>query len=139
MCGSQAENMVSEIKWAFEDSLKHVSWMDGETKKAAKEKVSGRMFNKTKQEKINWCTTSWPSVHLNVNDFFLKYVMCALYSKDLRTFVIMQLFCNPFFLIWFVICKTLFLKLIMFKNYYMLSHNTEKPSVLKTSPFLSAL
>ncbi|KAM9443761.1 endothelin-converting enzyme 1 [Clarias gariepinus] len=34
-----AENMVSEIKWAFEDSLKHVSWMDRETKKAAKEKA----------------------------------------------------------------------------------------------------
>ncbi|MCI4390198.1 hypothetical protein PGIGA_G00119820 [Pangasianodon gigas] len=34
-----AENMVSEIRWAFEDSLKHVSWMDAETKKAAKEKA----------------------------------------------------------------------------------------------------
>ncbi|XP_046881183.1 endothelin-converting enzyme 1 isoform X1 [Hypomesus transpacificus] len=34
-----AENMVSEIKWAFEDSLKYVSWMDPETKKAAKEKA----------------------------------------------------------------------------------------------------
>uniref|UniRef100_A0A8C1UVQ8 Endothelin-converting enzyme 1 n=1 Tax=Cyprinus carpio TaxID=7962 RepID=A0A8C1UVQ8_CYPCA len=32
-------NMVSEIKWAFEDSLKTVSWMDPETKKAAKEKA----------------------------------------------------------------------------------------------------
>lgn len=31
--------MVAEIKWAFEDSLKYVSWMDSETKKAAKEKV----------------------------------------------------------------------------------------------------
>ncbi len=31
--------MVSEIKWAFEDSLKTVGWMDPETKKAAKEKV----------------------------------------------------------------------------------------------------
>lgn len=43
-CAYQAENMVSEIKWAFEDSLKHVSWMDGETKKAAKEKVRGRLL-----------------------------------------------------------------------------------------------
>ncbi|TSK16214.1 Endothelin-converting enzyme 1 [Bagarius yarrelli] len=34
-----AENMVLGIKLAFEDSLKHVSWMDGETKKAAKEKA----------------------------------------------------------------------------------------------------
>lgn len=34
--------MVSEIKWAFEDSLKYVSWMDSETKKAAKEKVGER-------------------------------------------------------------------------------------------------
>lgn len=44
VCVYQAENMVSEIKWAFEDSLKHVSWMDGETKKAAKEKVRGRLL-----------------------------------------------------------------------------------------------
>uniref|UniRef100_A0A3B4V2J9 Endothelin-converting enzyme 1 n=1 Tax=Seriola dumerili TaxID=41447 RepID=A0A3B4V2J9_SERDU len=34
-----AENMVAEIKWAFEDSLKYVRWMDAETKKAAKEKA----------------------------------------------------------------------------------------------------
>uniref|UniRef100_A0A673CIB2 Endothelin-converting enzyme 1 n=1 Tax=Sphaeramia orbicularis TaxID=375764 RepID=A0A673CIB2_9TELE len=34
-----AENMVAEIKWAFEDSLKYVKWMDSETKKAAKEKA----------------------------------------------------------------------------------------------------
>lgn len=35
----QAEGMVGEIKWAFEENLKYVSWMDAETKKAAKEKV----------------------------------------------------------------------------------------------------
>ncbi|XP_029630977.1 endothelin-converting enzyme 1 isoform X1 [Salmo trutta] len=34
-----AEDMVSEIKWAFEDSLKYVDWMDQGTKKAAKEKA----------------------------------------------------------------------------------------------------
>lgn len=34
-----AENMVGEIKWAFEESLKYVNWMDAETKKAAKEKA----------------------------------------------------------------------------------------------------
>ncbi|XP_029358545.1 endothelin-converting enzyme 1 [Echeneis naucrates] len=34
-----AEDMVAEIKWAFEDSLKYVGWMDSETKKAAKEKA----------------------------------------------------------------------------------------------------
>jgi len=34
--------MVAEIKWAFEESLKYVSWMDSETKKAAKEKVGVR-------------------------------------------------------------------------------------------------
>uniref|UniRef100_A0A4W6DH36 Endothelin-converting enzyme 1 n=1 Tax=Lates calcarifer TaxID=8187 RepID=A0A4W6DH36_LATCA len=34
-----AEDMVAEIKWAFEDSLKYVSWMDSDTKKAAKEKA----------------------------------------------------------------------------------------------------
>lgn len=36
--------MVSEIKGAFEDSLKHVSWMDLDTKKAAKEKVDENFF-----------------------------------------------------------------------------------------------
>lgn len=35
----QAEKMVTEIKQAFEDGLMYVSWMDTETKKAAKEKV----------------------------------------------------------------------------------------------------
>ncbi|XP_061688739.1 endothelin-converting enzyme 1 [Syngnathoides biaculeatus] len=34
-----AENMVGEIKSAFEDGLKYVSWMDVDTKKAAKEKA----------------------------------------------------------------------------------------------------
>ncbi|XP_036386960.1 endothelin-converting enzyme 1 isoform X2 [Megalops cyprinoides] len=34
-----AEDMVSEIKLAFEDGLQYVSWMDTETKKAAKEKA----------------------------------------------------------------------------------------------------
>ncbi|MEQ2172188.1 Endothelin-converting enzyme 1 [Goodea atripinnis] len=34
-----AEEMVAEIKRAFEDSLKDVSWMDSDTKKAAKEKA----------------------------------------------------------------------------------------------------
>lgn len=31
--------MVAEIKSAFEENLKYVSWMDSETKNAAKEKV----------------------------------------------------------------------------------------------------
>lgn len=31
--------MVGEIKWAFEENLKYVGWMDAETKRAAKEKV----------------------------------------------------------------------------------------------------
>uniref|UniRef100_A0A8C4HN60 Endothelin-converting enzyme 1 n=1 Tax=Dicentrarchus labrax TaxID=13489 RepID=A0A8C4HN60_DICLA len=39
-----AEDMVAEIKWAFEESLKYVSWMDSETKKAAKEKVGVYFF-----------------------------------------------------------------------------------------------
>lgn len=34
--------MVGEIKWAFEENLKYVSWMDAETKRAAKEKVGER-------------------------------------------------------------------------------------------------
>uniref|UniRef100_A0A3Q2UDK5 Endothelin-converting enzyme 1 n=1 Tax=Fundulus heteroclitus TaxID=8078 RepID=A0A3Q2UDK5_FUNHE len=36
---ANVEEMVAEIKWAFEDSLKDVSWMDLDTKKAAKEKA----------------------------------------------------------------------------------------------------
>lgn len=67
---AQAEEMVSDIKWAFEDSLKYVSWMDPETKKAAKEKVRkgysvvcprGKLFyfNSTKEPKkestATWC------------------------------------------------------------------------------------
>lgn len=38
----QVEGMVGEIKQAFEENLKYVSWMDSETKKAAKEKVGER-------------------------------------------------------------------------------------------------
>uniref|UniRef100_A0A674MBR0 Endothelin-converting enzyme 1 n=1 Tax=Takifugu rubripes TaxID=31033 RepID=A0A674MBR0_TAKRU len=34
------EDMVAEIKQAFEENLKRVSWMDSDTKKAAKEKVN---------------------------------------------------------------------------------------------------
>ncbi|XP_039611646.1 endothelin-converting enzyme 1 isoform X3 [Polypterus senegalus] len=34
-----AEDMISEIKTAFEDSLKDVTWMDDETRQAAKEKA----------------------------------------------------------------------------------------------------
>ncbi|KAJ8360466.1 hypothetical protein SKAU_G00169910 [Synaphobranchus kaupii] len=34
-----AEDMVSQIKQAFEESMQHVSWMDPATKKAAKEKA----------------------------------------------------------------------------------------------------
>lgn len=42
--------MVGEIKWAFEENLKYVSWMDAETKKAAKEKVGERkMFCRRKK------------------------------------------------------------------------------------------
>ena len=36
----QAEDMVLEIKAAFEQGLQYVSWMDEETKRAAKEKVA---------------------------------------------------------------------------------------------------
>lgn len=36
---TSAEDMVSMIKWAFEDSLKDTAWMDPETKKAAREKA----------------------------------------------------------------------------------------------------
>lgn len=40
LCVPQVEDMVTKVKWAFEDNLEGVSWMDAETKKAAKEKVS---------------------------------------------------------------------------------------------------
>uniref|UniRef100_A0A674PQE6 Endothelin-converting enzyme 1 n=1 Tax=Takifugu rubripes TaxID=31033 RepID=A0A674PQE6_TAKRU len=36
---SKVEDMVAEIKQAFEENLKRVSWMDSDTKKAAKEKA----------------------------------------------------------------------------------------------------
>ncbi|KAM7006134.1 endothelin-converting enzyme 1 [Tautogolabrus adspersus] len=36
---SIAEDMVGDIKSAFEESIKYVNWMDAETKKAAKEKA----------------------------------------------------------------------------------------------------
>lgn len=39
--------MVAEIKRAFEDSLKHVTWMDPETKDAAKEKASDSFHEPT--------------------------------------------------------------------------------------------
>ncbi|XP_034056901.1 endothelin-converting enzyme 1 isoform X1 [Gymnodraco acuticeps] len=56
-----AEDMVAEIKWAFEDSLKDVIWMDSETKKAAKEKADAIynmvgypefIMNSTKLDKV---------------------------------------------------------------------------------------
>uniref|UniRef100_A0AAQ4Q1I6 Endothelin-converting enzyme 1 n=1 Tax=Gasterosteus aculeatus aculeatus TaxID=481459 RepID=A0AAQ4Q1I6_GASAC len=37
--GAVSLTMVGDIKWAFEDSLRNVRWMDSETKKAAKEKA----------------------------------------------------------------------------------------------------
>lgn len=40
--------MVTDIKQAFEDGLKYVSWMDMDTKKAAKEKV-GHFHRKTSE------------------------------------------------------------------------------------------
>lgn len=45
LCIPQVEDMVTKIKWAFEDNLQHVSWMDAETKKAAKEKVRSLLFD----------------------------------------------------------------------------------------------
>ncbi|XP_073323626.1 endothelin-converting enzyme 1 isoform X1 [Pagrus major] len=56
-----AEDMVGEIKWAFEESLKYVGWMDSETKKAAKEKADAIynmvgypefIMNSTKLDKV---------------------------------------------------------------------------------------
>lgn len=51
-CVLQVEDMVAEIKWAFEDSLKTVGWMDPETKKAAKEKVRTDSFERND---CMWC------------------------------------------------------------------------------------
>lgn len=50
----QVEGMVGEIKQAFEENLKYVSWMDSETKKAAKEKVG---------ERCSLCALSWLRKH----------------------------------------------------------------------------
>ncbi|XP_065811164.1 endothelin-converting enzyme 1 isoform X2 [Labrus bergylta] len=58
---SQAEDMVGDIKSAFEDSIKYVNWMDAETKKAAKEKADALynmvgypefIMNATKLDKV---------------------------------------------------------------------------------------
>lgn len=35
----QAEKMINEIRAAFKESLDRLSWMDGDTRKAAKDKV----------------------------------------------------------------------------------------------------
>lgn len=47
--------MVGEIKLAFEENLKYVSWMDAETKTAAKEKVGGEkdVLQATRKRKKN--------------------------------------------------------------------------------------
>lgn len=45
LCAPQVEDMVTTIKRAFEENLQRVSWMDSETKKAAKEKVSSSWFS----------------------------------------------------------------------------------------------
>lgn len=41
-CFVQAEEMIAEIKTAFEESLESLQWMDEETRKSAKEKVRCR-------------------------------------------------------------------------------------------------
>lgn len=37
----QAEGMISEIRTAFKDALDNLSWMDEQTRQAAKDKVRG--------------------------------------------------------------------------------------------------
>lgn len=57
--------MVEEIKRAFEENLKYVSWMDAETKRAAKEKVGDRCFGLKKKEKNQHCHLVWKLIFYN--------------------------------------------------------------------------
>ncbi|KAE8298237.1 Endothelin-converting enzyme 1 [Larimichthys crocea] len=72
-----AEDMVAEIKWAFEDSLKYVSWMDSETKKAAKEKADA-IYNMVGYPEFIMNTTKLDKVFNDfevVSDFYFQNVM----------------------------------------------------------------
>uniref|UniRef100_A0A667ZK08 Endothelin-converting enzyme 1 n=1 Tax=Myripristis murdjan TaxID=586833 RepID=A0A667ZK08_9TELE len=72
-----AENMVSEIKWAFEDSLKYVSWMDSDTKKAAKEKADA-IYNMVGYPQFIMNTTKLDKVFNDfevVSDLYFQNVM----------------------------------------------------------------
>lgn len=72
-----AENMVGEIKWAFEDSLKYVNWMDAETKKAAKEKADA-IYNMVGYPEFIMNSTKLDKVFNDfevVSDFYFQNVM----------------------------------------------------------------
>uniref|UniRef100_A0AAY4EJK0 Endothelin-converting enzyme 1 n=1 Tax=Denticeps clupeoides TaxID=299321 RepID=A0AAY4EJK0_9TELE len=72
-----AEDMVSEIKWAFEDSLKNVGWMDSETKKAAKEKADA-IYNMVGYPKFIMDPTELDKVFNDfevVSDLYFENVM----------------------------------------------------------------
>lgn len=72
-----AEDMVSEIKWAFEDSLKYVGWMDPETKAAAKEKADA-IYNMVGYPKFIMDATELDKVFNDfevVSDLYFQNVM----------------------------------------------------------------
>ncbi|XP_053171150.1 endothelin-converting enzyme 1 [Scomber japonicus] len=74
-----AEDMVGDIKWAFEDSLKYVSWMDAETKKAAKEKADA-IYNMVGYPEFIMNTTKLDKVF---NDF---EVVSELYFQNVMQY-----------------------------------------------------
>ncbi|XP_061893984.1 endothelin-converting enzyme 1 [Entelurus aequoreus] len=72
-----AEDMVGEIKKAFEESLKYVSWMDADTKKAAKEKADA-IYNMVGYPEFIMNTTKLDKVFNDfevVMDFYFQNVM----------------------------------------------------------------
>uniref|UniRef100_A0A3Q3WIT7 Endothelin-converting enzyme 1 n=1 Tax=Mola mola TaxID=94237 RepID=A0A3Q3WIT7_MOLML len=76
---SKVEEMVTEIKWAFKDNLKYVSWMDSETKKAAKEKADA-IYNMVGYPDFIMNTTSLDKVF---NDF---EVVSELYFQNVMQY-----------------------------------------------------
>ncbi|XP_061742313.1 endothelin-converting enzyme 1 [Nerophis ophidion] len=72
-----AEDMVGEIKKAFEESLKYVRWMDADTKKAAKEKADA-IYNMVGYPEFIMNSTKLDKVFNDfevVMDFYFQNVM----------------------------------------------------------------
>ncbi|XP_077582062.1 endothelin-converting enzyme 1 [Stigmatopora nigra] len=72
-----AEDMVGDIKTAFEEGLKYVSWMDADTKKAAKEKADA-IYNMVGYPEFIMNATKLDKVFIDfevVSDLYFQNVM----------------------------------------------------------------